>query len=92
MARKLNKNVVGILVLVGMALMTVTGIVLLQSLPKQDPEKYAAEAAELNDKGEHENAMRTYMRAFSKDPAQDPEYLIKAAECAMEMGDIAKVR
>ncbi len=92
MARKLNKNVVGLLVLVGMALMTVTGIVLLQSIPRQDPEKYAAEARELMDKGEPENAMRTYMRAFSKDPAQDPEYLVKAAECAMETGDILKVR
>ncbi|MFQ5411559.1 MAG: tetratricopeptide repeat protein, partial [Phycisphaerae bacterium] len=92
MARKLNKTVVGILVLIGMALMTVTGMVLLQSLPTQDPEKYAADAVELKEKGEYENAMRTYMRAFAKDPAQDPEYIVKAAECALEFGDIAKVR
>ena len=92
MARKLNKNLVGALVLLGMLLMTVTGVVLLANLPGQDPTKYAADAQELKKKGEYDQAMQTFARAFQKDPAENPKYLVDAADCAIEMGDVAKAR
>ncbi|MFH1419949.1 MAG: tetratricopeptide repeat protein [Planctomycetota bacterium] len=88
MARKLNKKLVGLLTLSGMVLISVGFIVLLRSLPGQDPLVYAQEAAELESGGEYNRAKQTYYRAYMKDAAKDPEYLVKAARCAIEDGDI----
>lgn len=92
MARKLNKNLVGALVLLGMVLMAVTGIVLLKNLPGQDPTKYAADAEKFREEGDYKRAMQTFARAFTKDPNENPTYLVKAAECAIEAGDLARAR
>jgi len=92
MARKLNKNVVGVLTLLGMILLAAAGIVLMANMPGQDPLVYAKEAKELEDKGEYNKAMQTYGRAYTKDPERDPEYLVKAARCAIEDGSIGDCR
>jgi tetratricopeptide (TPR) repeat protein len=92
MARKLNKNVVGVLTLLGMVLLAVAGVVLMANMPGQDPAVYAAEAKQLEEKGEYNKAMQTYVRACSKDPDRDPEYMVKAARCALEDGEIGASR
>lgn len=92
MARKLNKNAVGILTLLVMALLAVGGIVLLANLPGQDPEVYAAEGKKLENEHEYNRAMQTYYRAFNKDSSRNPEYLVSAARCAVEDGDIGAAR
>lgn len=92
MARKLNKNLVGIMVLVIMVLLTTTGIVLFANLPGQDPTKYASDAEGFREKGEYERAMRTFLRAYQKDPAGNPDYLVSAAECAIEDGQVPMAR
>ncbi|HVP13031.1 MAG TPA: tetratricopeptide repeat protein, partial [Phycisphaerae bacterium] len=92
MARKLNKNVVGILTLLGMALLAVGGIVLLRNMPGQDPKVYAAEAKRLEDQQKYNEAMQTYYRAYTKDPGHNPEHLVDSARCAREDGDIAAAR
>lgn len=92
MARKLNKNVVGLLTLLGMILLAVAGVVLMANMPGQDPAVYAAEAKQLEEKGEYNRAMQTYVRACTKDPAHDPEYLVRAAYCAVEDGEVGNAR
>ena len=92
MAKKLNKNLVGALVLLGMVLMAVTGIVLLKNLPGQDPTKYAADAEKFKAEGDYKRAMQTFARAFTKDPSESPTYLVKAAECAIEAGELTRAR
>ncbi len=92
MARKLNKNMVGLLTLLGMILLAVAGVILMANMPGQDPAVYAAEAKQLEEKGEFNKAMQTYIRAGTKDPARDPEYFVKAARCAVEDGDIGNAR
>jgi tetratricopeptide (TPR) repeat protein len=90
MARVLNKNLVGILTLFGMVLLALTGFVLLLNLPGQDPKTYEAKAQGLEEAGEYNRARQTYLRAYRKDPARDPEYLVMAARCAIEEGDSAR--
>ncbi len=89
MARKLNKNLVGILVVFGMLLLAVAGFVLLSNLPGQDPTIYEQQAIELEAKGQYESATEMYLRAYHKDPVQNPEYLVMAARSAIEDGKSA---
>ncbi len=74
----------------GMVLLAVAGFVLLLNLPGQDPKSYKVRAAGLEAEGEYNRARQTYLRAYRKDPARDPEYLVMAARCAMEEGDGAR--
>lgn len=92
MAKKLNRNLVGILTLVGMVLLAVTGFALLASLPGSDPEIYAADAAKLESEQKYEMATQTYVRAYQRDATKNPEYLVKAAHCALEEGKIGGAR
>ena len=92
MARKLNKNLIGILTLSGMLLLLAIGVVLLRSLPVQDPQVYEMEAKGLEEEQEYNRAMQTYLRAYAKDPAGDPRYLVMAAGCALEDGSVATAR
>jgi len=92
MARKLNKNLVGILTLLGMVILAAIGFVLLSRLPGQDPAVYAAEARAARDAEEWEKAVQTFLRAYQKDPVSNPEYLVEAARCALEGGEVASAR
>ncbi len=92
MAKKLNRNLVGLLTLVGMLLLAVTGFTLLANLPGQDPKVYEADAKKLEEEGKFDMAAQTYARAYSRDPAKNPEYLIMAARCALEDGKIGGAR
>ncbi|RIK67439.1 MAG: hypothetical protein DCC65_06315 [Planctomycetota bacterium] len=92
MAKKLNRNLVGILTLVGMILLAVTGFALLANLPGSDPEIYAADAAKHEAEKKYDIAAQTYVRAYQRDPAKNPEYLVKAAHCALEDGKIGGAR
>ncbi|MCG8408479.1 MAG: tetratricopeptide repeat protein [Phycisphaerales bacterium] len=91
MAKKINKNLVGLMVLIIMVLLTTTGIVLVKNLPGQDPTKYAADAEKFKESGEYGRAMQTFVRAFQKD-STNPEYLVSAAECAIEIGEVGRAR
>ncbi|MBK8269876.1 MAG: tetratricopeptide repeat protein [Planctomycetes bacterium] len=92
MAQKLNKKLVGILVVSIMVLMTVTGFVLLQNLNIQDPSKYVADGDKYMAEGDHDKALQAYNRAYLKDSNKNPDYLVKAARCAIELGDIKRAR
>ncbi|MBN2559654.1 MAG: tetratricopeptide repeat protein [Phycisphaerae bacterium] len=88
MARKLNKNLVGLLTLFGMVLLAAAGFAMLLNLPTQDPKVYEVEAEELEAQGEHNRAMQTYVRAYKKDSTRNPKYLVMAARSAVEDGKI----
>lgn len=90
MAKKLNRNLVGILTLVGMVLLAVGGFALLASLPGQDPKVYEADAEKLRSEGKFEMAADTLIRAYQRDPSKNPEYLVKGAKCVLEEGKIGK--
>ena len=92
MAKKLNRNLVGILTLVGMVLLAVGGFALLASLPGQDPKIYEADAEKLRDEGKFEMAAQTFVRAYQRDATKNPEYLVKAATCVLEEGKIGGAR
>lgn len=92
MAKKLNRNLVGLLTLAGMLLLAVTGFALLANLPGQDPKAYETDAKKLEDEKQYDRAMLTYYRAFQRDPTKNPDYLVKAAKCAIEDGKIAPAR
>lgn len=92
MAKKLNRNLVGILTLVGMILLAVAGFALLASLPGQDPKVYEADAEKLKAEGKFEMATQTFVRAYQRDSTKNPEYLVKAAKCALEEGKIGGAR
>ncbi|HWL92843.1 MAG TPA: tetratricopeptide repeat protein, partial [Phycisphaerae bacterium] len=92
MAQKLNKKLVGFLVVSLMALMTVTGVVLIGNLPEQDPAKYAADGEKFMAEGDYDKALQSFQRAYSKDRAQNPDYLVKSARCALELGKVAEAR
>lgn len=92
MAKKLNKSLVGSLVVTLMILLTAVGFVLVQNLPGSDPLVYAEEAKALEEAGEHEKAMIAYHRAYAKDDTKNPEYLVAAAHCAVEAGQIGGAR
>ncbi len=92
MAKKLNRNLVGLLTLAGMLLLAVTGFALLANLPGQDPKAYEEDAKKLEDNKQYDQASQTYIRAFQRDSTKNPEYLVKAAKCAIEDGKIGAAR
>ncbi len=92
MARRLNKNLVGGLVVAAVVTTAGGGIVVVKTLPGQDPSKYAADAAKYREEGDYVRAMRTLERAYSKHSAKDPSTLVEAAQCAIEAGELAPAR
>ncbi len=92
MAKKLNRNLVGLLTLAGMLLLAVTGFALLANLPGQDPKVYETDARKLEDEKKYDEAGQTYIRAFHRDPSKNPEYLVKAAKCEIEDGKLGVAR
>lgn len=92
MAQKLNKKLVGLLVVSIMVLMTVTGFVLLKNLPDQDPTRYALDGEKFLKQGDYEKAEISFHRAFTKDPNQNPDYLVSAAKCAIELSEVGRAR
>ncbi len=92
MAQKLNKKLVGLLVVSVMLLMTVTGFVLVSNLPERDPTKYAEDGERFLKSGDYDRALQAFSRAHQKDRTQSPTYLVKAARCAIELNEIGKAR
>ncbi|MCB9853961.1 MAG: tetratricopeptide repeat protein [Phycisphaerales bacterium] len=92
MAKKLNKSLVGSLVVTLMVLLAAAGFVLVQNLPGSDPQLFVEEAKVLEKNGENVKAMRAYHRAYLKDDTKNPEYLVSAARCAIEAGEIGNAR
>lgn len=88
--RRLNKNVVLILTLVGAMALVGISVVMLRSLQATDPARFAqmAEAAEAEENWEL--AVLFYIKAFER--SKDPKYLVKRGNAAMEWGELRLAR
>ena len=92
MAKKLNRNLIGVLTLVCMVLLAVGGFALLANLPGHDPKVYEQDAKKFEEEEKYDLAAQTYVRAHQRDPLKNPEYLVSAAKCAMQDGKVQVAR
>lgn len=92
MAKTLNRSLVGGLTFGGMVVLAAAGFLLLANLPGRDPKVYEDEAKKHEGEKEWNKAGQAWARAYQRDPEHNPEYLISAARCALEEGDVGAVR
>jgi tetratricopeptide (TPR) repeat protein len=83
--RRLNKNLVAGLTITGIVLSVVIVAVATLQATKRDPEVFAAEARELEERDPDE-AIRLYLNAY--DVNKEVPYMVEAARCAYEIGEI----
>jgi tetratricopeptide (TPR) repeat protein len=89
--RKLNKNLVAFLTVMGMLLSIAVVAIATHRGTQRDPEVYAATARKHEESGDYERAIEYYKRAFDasrRAGKADIRYLTNAARCAYEMGEI----
>lgn len=91
MARAVNKTVVGILTLAILIVLSAGAFVVVANLPGQDPKRYEADAKRFEGEKKWAEARQMFARAYQRDPAKNPNYLVSAARCALEEGDWEKV-
>ena len=89
MAKRLNKNLVAFLTATGIILAVVVVAIAAYNATRRDPELVAAKAQAYEKDGDLERAVRTWKSAY--DISQDPKYLIEAARCAHEMGELGQM-
>ena len=88
MAKKLNKNMVIGLSLLGFAAMIALSAVMIWMLQKRDPQHYAERAEVYRQKGEWAQAQVFYSKAWLL--SSDVEYLIKQGEMFLNQGVVDK--
>ncbi len=94
MAQRLNKKLIAGLTLAGMAITTAAAIVMVMSLPQQDPTKAFEQAEEAYARGDHVTARRWYVQAYQRAAAggrasdEANEYLIRAGDMALASGNV----
>lgn len=97
MAKRLNKNVVVGLTVAGMVVTTLAGILMIRSLPKQDPQPIAEQAKAASDRGDYAQAWKMYQRAAQRakiagDPVRRNEYYMLAGDAALASGDAQRAQ
>jgi len=94
MAQRLNKKLVAGLTLVGMAVTTAAAIVMVMSLPQQDPAKALEQAQEAEARGDYVTARRWYLQAYQRSlvggRATDEanEHLVLAGDMSLAEGNL----
>lgn len=89
--RKLNKNLVAFLTVMGMLLSIAVVAIATHRGTQRDPELYAATARKHEESGDYERAIEYYKRAYDasrRAGKADIKFLNDAARCAYEMGEI----
>jgi tetratricopeptide (TPR) repeat protein len=87
MAKKLNKNLVLGLAVLGFVITTAAGVAMVKFLQQTDPTEFAARADEFAESDASEDWMRAYQyysRAFRA--SNDPHYLVRGADMLRKMG------
>lgn len=88
MAKKLNKNVATGVIVAAAALMSGAGFVVVANLPGQDPRVYADKAEAAEHEGDQRRAAALFLRAASKDVNGGADFIVKAARCLLQEGEI----
>src|SRR5437667_12622248 len=92
MEKRLNKKIVVVLTIVGMAVTTGAGVVMVMNLPKKDPQPFIDQANTFVEKGEYDQARKYYVQA-AKWAQSGGEYSkanqckSRAADASLSMGD-----
>lgn len=84
--KKLNKNLVAFLTVMGIVLTVAVVAIATMQTAKKDPEAFAKAAAEKEKAGDLQRAIELYKRAF--DVSKDPKYFVDASKCAWGIGEI----
>jgi len=93
MAQRLNKKLVAGLTVAGMVITTAAAIVMVMTLPEQDPAPAAAKAEEAAASGDYAAAVQWYQKAYQRsrsggeDTASSNEYLVRMGDMALAQGD-----
>jgi hypothetical protein len=92
MAKRLNKNLVVVLTIIGMALTAAAGVILVNSLPQKSPQVFVNEAEKALKNKDPGKAAEYYQRAAGRAKAAGDlvaanDYLIKAGDLALSAGD-----
>ncbi len=91
MAKRLNKKMVVGLTISGMVLTTAAGVLMVINLPEKDPQPVVDQAETMADRGEYQEAMKLYHKAWgrardSKWAADANAYLVLAGDMALKAG------
>jgi tetratricopeptide (TPR) repeat protein len=84
MAKKLNKNLVIGLAVLGFVITTATGVVMVKFLQQADPKEFASRAEKYVEQGEWGRALQYYNRAYRS--SEDPEYLVASGDMLRKLG------
>lgn len=84
--KRLNKNLVGGLTIVGMLLAVSVVAVATMNVARKDPQLLATRAAEFEKRGEFKNAIDQFRRAFNVN--KEAKYLVDASRCAYSFGEL----
>jgi len=93
MAKRLNKQLVAGLTIIGMVITTAACIVMVMSLPQRDPGPAAQQAAEFAAKGNYEGAVQWYQKAYQRsrsggeDTSESSKYLILLGDAYLGQGN-----
>ena len=87
--QRLNKNLVAFLTATGVLLAVIVVAIAGINAARKDPAVVAAKAKTYEEAGDLERAIRYYRRAFNE--GQEAKYLIEAARCAHERGELSEM-
>jgi tetratricopeptide (TPR) repeat protein/predicted Zn-dependent protease/Tfp pilus assembly protein PilF len=93
--KRLNKNLVVFLTIMGMVLVVSVFALVVWQQSRRDPEILAQGARQSRAAGDLEEAARRYVRAWEASQARgqsNPQYVIEAANCLFDMGELGAWR
>lgn len=93
--KRLNKNLIAFLTVMGMVLLVSVFTLIVWQQTRRDPEIIAQSARESEKAGDLEEAARRYVRAWEASEVRgqpNSQYVIAAARCMFEMGELASWR
>lgn len=86
--RKLNKNLIAFLTVMGMLLVVAVVAIAARQQAQRDPAVYANAAAEKEKAGDLQRAIDFYRQAYSV--KKEAKYLVEAARCAWDIGEVGQ--
>lgn len=86
--KRLNANLIAFLTIMGVVVVVSVAALVIRHGTKRDPGQLAQNAQEREARGDLKEATEFYRRAYGASNELDPNYLIDAARCQLDMGEI----